>query len=259
MKSILITGGRGYIATAIQRTLLNKYYVTTVTREEFDLSNLQDTARWFDNKYFDVVIHTAITGGSRLNPDSADVLDSNLKMYYNLLNQRKSFNRFINIGSGAEIHHTNTPYGISKHIIRQSVLSEDNFYNIRVFAVFDENELDSRFIKANLYRYINKEPMLIHQNKQMDFFYMNDFVSVIEHYINNPFPIKEFNCTYTDSPYLQAIAEYINTLSDYIVDIHYEQDGIASSYTGEFTPIDLNFIGLHTGISSVHQTLSCKK
>ena len=68
--------------------------------------------------------------------------------------------------------------------------------HIKIFGIFDENELDTRFIKASLKRYIAKEPIQIHQDKVMDFFYMQDLVNVLEHYMSEENPPKEFDCAY---------------------------------------------------------------
>ena len=56
------------------------------------------------------------------------------------------------------------------------IQNKDNFYNVRIFAVFDENELESKFVKTNIRHYINKENIEIIQNKYMDFFYMEDLI-----------------------------------------------------------------------------------
>lgn len=260
MKRLLITGGNGYIASALKRNLAYKYNVTLLTRTDADLTDSVQTNAWFSDKRFDIVIHTAISGGSRLKPDDDTVLDNNLKMYYNLLNQHTKYHKFINIGSGAELYQRNTPYGLSKHVIRSSMLSKDNFYNIRIFAVFDENELDTRFIKANILRYMNRQPISIHSNKRMDFFYMKDLISVIEHYIDIESPLtSEFNCTYSTSVDLTTIASYINQLADYKVDVTYETSNSQPDYVGEYTPSDIPFIGLQEGISEVYQNLLCNR
>jgi hypothetical protein len=130
MTNILITGGNGYVATALHAQLSKIYNVTSVTRNDFDLTNNKQTSKWFEDKHFDVVIHTAISGGNRLHKDSIEVLDNNLKMYYNLLDNSDRFVKLINIGSGAELHATTTPYGLSKHVIRRSVLEKDSYYNL---------------------------------------------------------------------------------------------------------------------------------
>ena len=107
---ILITGGNGYVARSLYSDLCKRYDVTTITRQDFDLANSQDTSNWLADKYFDVVIHTATAGGSRLKPDDESTLSDNLKMFYNLADNDRSFGRLISFGSGAELHATDKPY-----------------------------------------------------------------------------------------------------------------------------------------------------
>ena len=185
MKTILITGGNGYIAKSLYNSLKNSYEITTLTRNNFDLNHFKVLDSYLKHKYFDVVIHCAVSGGSRLKEDITNDMDNNLQMYYNLLNCKDRFGKLIHFGSGAEITQPESPYGLSKRVIAKSILEQENFYNIRIFAVFDENELDTRFIKGNIQRYINKEQIIIHQDKFMDFFYMKDLVSLVDYYIQN--------------------------------------------------------------------------
>jgi nucleoside-diphosphate-sugar epimerase len=259
MKKILITGKNGYIASSLYSSLKNVYDVTVIGRDELDLSNSTKVNSWFNDKKFDVVIHTAIQGGHRLYKDDMSITDTNLKIYYNLLDNQKNYDKFINIGSGAEIFSINTPYGLSKHVIRNSVLHIDNFYNIRAFAVFDENERNTRFIKTNILNYINHKDMQLHQDKKMDFFYMKDFVSVIMHYIDNDNLPKEIDCTYLNSPRLSYVLSFINSLSDYQVDIiHHETDMSDEHYIGNHTNLGIKYIGMENGIQQVYNKL-CKK
>ena len=158
---ILITGSNGYIAQSIINSFNHKYEIIGLSRYDADLTVSNDVDNFFKkHKFFDVIIHTAITGGSRLVVENSDVIDKNLNMYYNLLNHREKYNKFISLGSGAELYHTNTPYGLSKKVIHESILDKQNFYNIRIFGLFDENELPTRFIKSNIIRYIKKESMV---------------------------------------------------------------------------------------------------
>jgi len=251
---ILITGANGYIGKSFHTALKDKYDVTAITRNSFDLTNSFETAKFFSDKHFNVVIHCAVSGGSRLRPDISEDLDNNIKMYYNLLNCKDKFEKFLHFGSGAEIHAQDTPYGLSKHIIRQSTLDKENFYNLRIFGVFDENELDTRFIKGNIKRYINKEPMIIHQDKFMDFFYMGDLISLVDHYINNDNMPKQIDCSYPGLYKLSTIASIINDLDDYKVDIQIEKEGIALSYYG-IANILLDFVGIKEGIKEIYNKL----
>ena len=245
---VLVTGGNGYIATSLATALGSKYTITPVTRQDFDLTDTRATCTWLKDKYFDVVLHTAIVGGNRLQQDTHDVIDKNLLMYYNLLGNKESYGKFINFGSGAEQFQPHSPYGISKKIIADSVSSNDKFYNIRVFGIFDENELDRRFLKSNIIQYINREPMVIHENKLMDFFYMDDLVSVVEYYIDNNILSKEVNCCYKEKYTLKNIAEMINSLSDYIVPIELDDQRLSDFYCGESILPPINIKGLKYGV-----------
>ena len=130
---ILITGENGYIAKSIYSALYSKYDITTVTRQDFDLTCWASTSEFFHDKSFDVVIHTATSGGSRLKEETDLVIRENLLMYRNLLNHQDKFTKFISFGSGAELNNPVTPYGISKQAIADSMFSKPNFLNLRIF------------------------------------------------------------------------------------------------------------------------------
>ena len=253
---VLITGGNGYIAKSIYSALYDKYDITTITRQDFDLTCWAATYKFFYDKTFDIVIHTATSGGSRLKEETDLVVRENLLMYRNLLNHQDRFSKFISFGSGAELGNPTTPYGISKQMIADSMFSKPNFLNLRIFAVFDENELDTRFIKANIQRYINREDMVIHEDKQMDFFYMEDLVNLVDYFLScEEWLWNEIDCVYYEKSKLTDIANHINTLSDYSVEIRTQIEGMADAYAGNYTELPINLVGLAKGIEYVYQKL----
>lgn len=254
MKNILITGQNGYIARSLYRELSGKYNITCLGRDTLDLSNSIDTRIYMRDKHYDIVIHTAVSGGHRLRKDNYKDMDINLSMYYNLLENRLSYDKLINFGSGAEIYMPDEPYGLSKKVIARSIEEIDNFYNLRIYAVFDENELNTRFIKSCIQRYIDKEDMQIHEYKQMDFFYMQDLISVVDYYINNDSLPKTYDCVYEDKKRLIDIAMIINNLSDYKVAIS-ASNNFGTNYIGEYKSIGINYIGLEEGIRQVYNKL----
>jgi len=258
MKTILITGGNGYIAKSLYNSLKNSYEITTLTRNNFDLNHFKVLDSYLKHKYFDVVIHCAVSGGSRLKEDTIGDMDNNLQMYYNLLNCKDRFGKLIHFGSGAEITQPETPYGLSKRVISKSISEQKNFYNIRIFAVFDENELDTRFIKGNIKRYINKEPIIIHQNKFMDFFYMKDLISLVDYYIQSENPPKEIDCSYQQSYSLFDIANMINGLDTHKTQIIFNNGGMGEKYCGNSNTL-LNYIGLEVGIANIYNKLKNEK
>ncbi len=253
--NILITGGNGYIAKSLRSALSSRHTVTSISRKDFDLANTADTLKYFSDKYFDVVLHCAVTGGSRLRPDTIQDLDNNLSMYYNLLHCSHSFKKLINFSSGAEVTAAESLYGLSKRVITRSVSEKPHYNNIKIFAVFDENEHNTRFIKANLLRYINREPMLIHQNKHMDFFYMEDLVSLVEHYITTEDQLPDIDCCYNYNLTLSEIANTINALEGYRVDVQILNDQMGSAYIGQYHPMPNSPIGLIEGIRKTYNRL----
>lgn len=254
--NILITGANGYIGKSLVSKLKEKYNVTPLTRNEADLKNLSSLKKFFDKKYFDVVIHCAVKGGNRLLKDNWTVLDDNLLIYYNLLQFQSQYGKFINFGSGAEDYMENEPYGFSKKVITKSIRQKDNFYNLKIFAVFDENELDTRFIKGNLLRYIDKTAIQIHQNKLMDFFYMEDLVRIVKYYLENSNLEKEIECVYSQKYYLSTIAEKINQLDSYRVDVKIESSKPAERYIGKYMiPYEIDLVGLDEGIRQTYVKL----
>ena len=264
MKKVLITGGNGYIAKSLYAALKSEYDVTLISRRDLDLTDGNSVAQYMRNRYFDIVIHCAIKGGSRLKEDDATVIDSNLLMYYNLYNNRSSFGRLISFGSGAELGNPTDPYGLSKYIIRQSILNTPEFYNIRIFGVFDENELDTRFIKANIKRYINKEPIVIHRDKFMDFYYMKDLINLIEYYIIGKDLVKEYNCSYSTVYSLNRIANLINDLDDHTVPVITQTSGFGPHYYQKGQPSIIPYklylhlrstIGLEAGIKEIYEKI----
>ena len=254
--NLLITGGNGYIAKSLYESLNKQYNVTKISRNDFDLTDYLATFKWFSDKKFDVVIHTAIVGGSRLQPDSADAVNQNLKMLFNLQQNKHTFTKLITFGSGAEIFQPNTQYGLSKRAITEIVNNTENWYNLRIFGVFDHNELDTRFIKSSINRYIRKKPMIIHSDKIMDFFYMQDLAMLVDHYITNDTLPKFVNCSYKTKLTLRNIADYINTLDIHQVSVILENVDELQFYCGNPCPVDLNYHGIHTGIINTFRYLN---
>ena len=252
---ILITGGNGYIAKSIRNSLWDKYHIISPGREELDLLDSKSVDKFFEGKYFDVVIHTATVGGSRLKEEDETISFYNLIMFYNLIRKKEQFNKLISFGSGAEYRKEYSPYGFSKKIISKLVQKYDNFYNLRIYGVFSEDELETRFIKANINNVLQGNPIKIHQDKLMDFIYMFDLISIVEYYITGKDLLKEVDCIYDDTVSLSKIAQQINNLSINKVPINIEDPLLGQNYIGTYNDLPIAFIGLEQGIENVFNKL----
>lgn len=268
---ILITGGNGFIASNLKNKL-NDHEITSITRSDFDLRVPEETNLFFKDKKFDVVLHTAIIGGNRLVEDSRDCVYDNSIMAMNLIKNMKSWKRLIHFGSGAELDRTldiigNTnnifnripsdPYGLSKNIVARLFYGHSNVYNLRIFNVFAQNEADRRMIKNNIKNYIDRKPIIIHQDKLMDFFYIDDFEKLVRLYLEGECLPREIDCVYKNKTKISDIANIINNLSDYKVPIEINSDIDGKSYCGhceDFTDT-LKYIGLEESIRNVYESM----
>jgi len=254
---LLITGKNGYIASSLKERLKG-YNITSISREDFDLTNKELTDKWFRGKHFDVVIHTATVGGSRLKQDTSEVVYNNLRMMYNLLDNKQYFDKFIQFGSGAEQTQPNLPYGLSKRVINDVIKQYPNFYNLRIYGVFDSNELSTRFIRNSITNYINHKPIVIHKDKYMDFIFMKDLANIVKSYITGTLDYGEYNCVYKNKYKLSDIAGLINNLSDHEVDIKIENEGLDTAYIGDYLKSESTIVGIEKGIQDTFYSLKSK-
>lgn len=267
--NVLITGSKGYIARNLIN-LLPEYNFTLTEHSSLDLIDQKSVDSFFTNKFFDIVIHTAVSGGKRTQKDDSDCLYENILMSKNLMKNKGHFDKLISFGSGAEFDRNtkinefsnvensfpSDPYGLSKNIIARIFDNDSQFYNIRIFNVFNHDELKTRMIKSNIANYINKLPIKIHQNKLMDFFYMNDLAKIVDLIIKDKISTKTINCCYKEHFSLIQIAEIINNLSDYKVSINLENKDLGNSYYGKYNiPEDVELQGLFFGIKDSYEKI----
>lgn len=258
---ILVTGASGIIGGHIYNHLLNfDYQVFKFPSSKVcDLTNYNQVKNYLQDKYFDLIIHCASTGGHRNEKDPWSIMDDNLKMYYNITDNRNNFERFLYLGSGADHFSDNEPYGFYKKVIRNSIKRKGNFYYLRIYNAFSCDELETRFIRANVTRYINKEPIIIYQDKYMDFIYIKDLCKIIDHYVIHKGAASEIDCVYNETHKLSQIAEIINNLSNYKVDVIIQDKQPGQGYCSFNKSIKLDYIGLSLGIEEVYKELLCKK
>lgn len=248
---ILLTGSNGYVGKSLYTAFSHAHETTRLTHGDLDLCDSKAVDEWFSDKSFDVVIHSAAVGGSRLAPDTSSIADQNLGMYYNLRRNKNKFGKLISFGSGAEIFMPNTFYGLSKKSIASSIENTENFFNIRIFAVFNHNELPTRFIKSNMMRLKSNQDIEIHSNKVMDFFYMDDLISLVNYYMEQKNPPKEINCSYESKTTLKEIADKINSLGSNKVEIKIKDHEKLDFYCGNHTVLPITYVGLSEGMKTM--------
>lgn len=266
---ILITGSNGFLGKELSFYLGQEFEVTSLSRQDVDIANLEELKVFFKDKYFDIVLHCAVKGGQRIFQYDSNIVHENIKMFLNISKFSNQYTYLINFGSGAELdtrndllkkHYVDQQipedyYGFSKNIIAQLCKLKKNFYNFRIFNVFSENEINSKMIKNNILRYINKDSIVIHQDKFMDFMYIEDLVLIIKKFINQEFEYNEIDCVYENKLKLSDIAKIINSLNNYKVDVDISNNELGNSYCGMYKNLKINYIGINDAIKKVYEKL----
>jgi GDP-L-fucose synthase len=142
-------------------------------------------------------------------------------------------------------------YGLSKNLISKRILSIPNIIILRIFNCFGYGEVPNRFITSA----IKNNPLIIHQNKYMDFFYIEDLYNIILYYIQNfpNVPYKDLNCVYQLKYTLIDIAHLVKNLN-----IKIEQEKLALSYTGngyKLTKLPIKLKGLTQSLEEFHRLI----
>jgi dTDP-4-dehydrorhamnose reductase len=261
---ILITGGNGNLSKLIKKHLSNEYEFITPSRSELNVLNLKELENFLSKDSYDILIHTAISGGRRTKEENGDVTHNNLLMLENILLFSDKFKMIINFDSGAIYDRRSdilnrkeedllmVPtdyYGFSKYLIYKRSLQHNNMYNLRIFNIFHSNEENDRFVKACFLSKQNNKPITIFEDKYFDFVYEDDFVKIIKHYIDN-FKSqnkleKTINICYEEKYKLSDVAKLI--VGDEEHKIQILNKDLNKNYSGDGTKLkalNLPLIGL---------------
>ena len=85
--------------------------------------------------------------------------------------------------------------------------------------------------------------------------YIGDLTRLIDKYINNNNLPRELDCVYDSKYKLSEIANIINSLSDHKVNINILKSEIGLSYSGWYYDLNVDYIGLKSGIMKVYESL----
>lgn len=277
MKTVLITGGNGFMGRNLANLFTdNNYNVFSPSKDVLDLLKPIQVKSYIEHVEPDIIIHAAIKGGTVVDKDTLQDTADNIQMYENLLSFVPEYTPIIIIGSGAEYDRRQDidcvkeneieerfpidPYGLSKNIIARKAYQDTNSHIFRLFGCFNYDEEPFRFIKQCMINIKNETPIKIHQNRMMDFFYMDDVFTILDHYLIND--INEYgfkihmNLVYEDKYSLIDIACMIcNVAKTPNHPIIIENEGNGLSYTGDGSFLstickknNIKLIGLEEGI-----------
>ena len=276
--NILITGAGGFVGRNLSEYLSLGNSVYTLRHQDLDLLDANAVESFLKDHPVDLIFHCANEGGSRkTNYDQGknNVVEHNLRMFFNLVRCMTPQMRMIHFGSGAEYDRKNyqpkmkesyfdtypptDDYGYSKYVISKYIEKSSNITCLRIFGLFGKYEdYRFKFISNAIVKNLLRMPIVINQNVVFDYLYIDDFCKLVDHFVLPGTYSSHYNITPTQSIDLISIAHLINDISDYKSDIRILNEGMNTEYTGDNSNLlsivrDFPFTPYKAAITSLYQ------
>ncbi|MBU2703211.1 GDP-L-fucose synthase [Sporomusaceae bacterium BoRhaA] len=250
---VLITGAGGFVGRNLEEYFSGKHEIFAATHADLDLLDDSAVKNYIEENQIEFIIHCASYGGSRksnYDEKNDNVVEQNLRMFFNLERCLTPNMRMVYLGSGAEYDRlhwshkmseeyfdTYVPadsYGYAKYLISKYIEQTDNIVCLRIFGLFGKYEdYRFKFISNAIVKNLLKMPITINQNVVFDYLYIGDFVKLVKYMIGNKPKEKHYNITPTQSIDLVTIAEIINEISDFKSKIIVLYEGMNREYSGD--------------------------
>ena len=196
---VCVLGANGFIG----QNLLRGTSWTGVTREDLDLLNQEDVQDYFATHAYDVVIHCAVIGGSRLKKDSGDVLVKNIHMFENVARVFKGKILYFSSGAALRGDPPTDPYGFSKWFIDHHVATIPHAYTLRIWGCYGPGELPTRFSAVCK----SDGHVVIDRDRYFDFIDVEDVRKIVGEYVRGERTDKEYDLVYPEKLLLSQWAE----------------------------------------------------
>lgn len=254
---VAVLGANGFLGKFLASQLNKKgYIVYPVTRNELDLTNFLSVTNWLENIKPNAIVNCAISSNIDINSFVCNDVQNNLNIFLNFYTNSHNFDKFFNIGSGAELDrryniHTASEldiftaqpkdsYGYSKNVISKLSTQNEKFYTLRLFGCFHISEPKFRLFN----RVASGEKVKI-TDRQFDYFSAYDFFTVLDYLLNNDSLYKDFNCVYEDKLYLSQILNKLNPV-EVVEKTTYNYTGLGK----RLSDLNLKLLGLDKSIEA---------
>ena len=188
MTRVCVLGSNGFVGS----NLLKDSNWIGVTRKELDLMDQTAVEKYFNEHTYDVVIHCAVVGGSRLVPDDGNVTYKNILMFENVVRVFKG--KLIYFSSGAALRGDppTDPYGLSKWLIDRRIQTIPDAYSLRIWGCYGDGELSTRFSAVCK----REKHVIIDKDRYFDFIDIKDVKYITQQYVRDELSDKEFDLVY---------------------------------------------------------------
>ena len=274
-KTILLTGGSGFIGRNIHESfLVDKYNVLSPSSLELNVADEKSVADYLHKHTVDVVIHAAVKPSHRNAKDFSNIFYINTRMFFNLERYKEYFEKILVIGSGAIYDNRNyqpkmkedswkehipvDEHGYCKYVCEKVIAHCSNIYDLRVFGIFGKYEdYAIRFISNAICKVLFDLPISIKQNCKFDYLYVNDFMPILDWFVQNEPKYQAYNITPDSSISLYDLAVIVREVAGKpLHPIVISQEGMGLEYSGDNSRLksefDLNLTPLALAIRDLY-------
>lgn len=276
MKTVFITGGRGFIGRNLTEALeLLGYRVLAPSSAELNLLDEQAVDAFMRKQPVDIIVHAANKGGGRDTMGMVDVVHTNLRMFFNIVKHADSVEKIIHFGSGAEygkhkaivmveedeagVSIPHDDYGFYKSVCSRYIEhSGKNIINLRIFGCYGKYEdYRYKFISNAIVKNLVGIPIRIRQNVMFDYLYVDDLIKMVHWAITSDINHQVYNITRGECVELVTLAEIVNAVAPEPTDIIVENPGMNLEYTSSnrriLQEIPIQFISHFDAIAQLYQ------
>ena len=196
---VCVLGANGFVG----KNLLRDTGWVGVTRRDLDLTDQRAVQQYFESNEYDVVIHCAVVGGSRLEKDGGDVLWKNLLTFENVARVFRGKLLYFSSGASLRGNPPTDPYGLSKWLIDRRIETIPDAYSLRIWGCYGPGELPTRFSAVCK----REGHVVINRDRYFDFIDVEDVRTKVGEYVRGERNDKEYNLVYPEKLLLSQWAE----------------------------------------------------
>lgn len=247
---ILITGTDGFIGRNLKEHFIKGYDILCPSHDELDLLREKTVEQYFKRNKIDCVIHAAGIPYSRKIKNPKNVLTGTVKMFFNIVMNKRPAAKLIYFGSGAEYDTRydiskvkesdlgrripEDDYGLAKYFLSRYAEQSENVINLRTFGVFGKYEdYEIRFISNAICKAVFDLPITIRQNRRFSYLYIDDLCRITEYFAIHQPKDKVFNVVPDETLDLLSIAAKVKSISKKNTGIIVHEKGLGKEYTGD--------------------------
>lgn len=274
MKTILLTGGSGFIGRHIKENLKGEYEILSPGSRELDLLDQGAVDSFFAAHTIDVIVHTAKLDDVKRPVTDYEVLDANLRMFYNLLAHAGDVERMFYLGSGAEYDRSvmkafatetdlgesipKDAYGFSKYVMARAAEQSKNVYELCLFGVYGAYEAyERRFISNAVYRSLKGEPITLERHVYFDYLYVKDFADILKRFVDaQTLRYHRYNVCTGEHADLYDLAKLVKEKTNNPYEIMLKEDAWKREYSGDNRRLleefsDISFTSYAKGVEAL--------